>query len=246
MNNFYVYCYKDPITLLPFYIGKGSKDRATFHLKLISSNLHKNKYFSNTVKKLRSEGLEPIIEIIENNLQEVDAYSLESLLIEQYGRKLYDENGILCNLTKGGIGPVGYKHSIDDKAKMKTNFNNSPEANNNRRLSKLGKKHDQETKDKMANSKRGVPKSLIHIEHMKKPKTYKDKEAFCKSRSKSLQDNQNRALSWKVTSPTGEIFIVENLSIFCRERGFKTFLKEIPSIKGIAKGWSAVKLKIIN
>lgn len=77
MNNFYVYCYKNPLTLLPFYIGKGSKDRAKFHLRLISCNRHRNKYFSNTIKLLRAEGLEPIIEILEENLEELEAYAIE-------------------------------------------------------------------------------------------------------------------------------------------------------------------------
>lgn len=244
MSNFYVYCYKHPTTLLPFYIGKGSRDRATFHLRLISCNLHKNKYFSNTVKKLKSEGLEPIVEIIENNLQEADAYALEAKLVEQYGRKLYDENGILCNLTKGGIGLNGYKHSNEAKAKIKASKQNlSDETLKNMSNAQLGKKHSQQTKDKMSDAKRGVPKSETHKEHLKGPKIIKDKEAFSKAISNSLFGSQRRALWWKVASPSGEIFIIENLSKFCKEHGFKTFLKEIPAAKGVAKGWSAIQEK---
>lgn len=238
MNTYYVYCYKHPISLKPFYVGKGSKDRSTFHLKLISANIHKNKYFSNTVKQLISQNLEPLIEIVQDNLSEQEAYDLEAKLIEEFGRKLFDKDGILCNLSKGGIGPVGYKHSEETKKKMKL-LKQSISKETRKRMSNShkGKTQSKETIEKRASKMRGTSRDSTN---MHKPKSLSHKEAISAARS---GEKCPRAKSWLVISPTGEKFIIKSLKTFCETHGLAitsmqmSVMRKSPVSKGISKGW---------
>lgn len=83
--NFYVYAYlREDGT--PYYIGKGTKNRAW--------NKHKN--INLPANKSR-------IIIIKKNLSEKDSLELEKELIQKYGRK-NNNTGILINKTEGGEG----------------------------------------------------------------------------------------------------------------------------------------------
>lgn len=96
-NIFYVYAYlREDLT--PYYIGKGSKDRAwKSHTRTNGTNL---------LPKDSSK-----IVILKELLSESEAYDYESELIRQYGRKDLG-TGILHNLTDGGRGnESGYKHT---------------------------------------------------------------------------------------------------------------------------------------
>jgi len=96
-NIFYVYAYlREDLT--PYYIGKGSNDRAwKSHTRTNGTNL---------LPKDPSR-----IVILKESLTELEAYDYESELIKQYGRKDLG-TGILHNLTDGGRGnESGYKHT---------------------------------------------------------------------------------------------------------------------------------------
>lgn len=96
-NIFYVYAYlREDST--PYYIGKGSKDRAwKSHTRTNGTNL------------LPKDSTR--IVIIKDSLTEDEAYKQESELIKLHGRKDLG-TGILHNLTDGGMGnESGYKHS---------------------------------------------------------------------------------------------------------------------------------------
>lgn len=95
--SYYIYAYlrKDGS---PYYIGKGSKNRAY------------NKH-SLSLPKDKSR-----IVIMEDNLTEVGALALERFYIRWYGRKC-DNSGILRNLTEGGEGN-SCKRSEETRKKM--------------------------------------------------------------------------------------------------------------------------------
>ena len=104
---FYVYCYIDPRSNQPFYIGKGKQNRAFDHLRPNKQGKNKNKTrFLNKIGKIRSEGLEPIIIFLEQNIKDEDnAYKIEEKYIKKYGRKDYDHGGILMNICESSRPP---------------------------------------------------------------------------------------------------------------------------------------------
>lgn len=99
MNNvYYTYAYlrRDG---RPYYIGKGKGKRA-----------YEKKHNAYVPSKDR-------ILILKENLTEEEAFAHEIYMIFVYGRKDIG-TGILYNLTDGGDGLSGYKHSDESKQKM--------------------------------------------------------------------------------------------------------------------------------
>lgn len=103
MSIYFVYQLLDPITNLPFYIGKGKNDRAKTHLwgTSKSNNPRKDKKIS----EIRAAGYEPIIQYLYENLTQDDAYAKEENLISQHGRIGFEEHGILVNIKKDAKPP---------------------------------------------------------------------------------------------------------------------------------------------
>lgn len=94
---YYVYQLIDPRNNQPFYVGKGTGNRAKTHMWNTSKS--DNPYKENKIKSIRNDGFEPIIEYIAENIIDEDlAYSIEEKMIKKYGRKGYDDHGILTNV----------------------------------------------------------------------------------------------------------------------------------------------------
>lgn len=103
---FYTYIYYDPSrNNEPFYVGKGSNDRAWKHLK--RKDLHP---FVARLRLLKRNNIVPIIGIYAGMDEEL-AYLLEEELISKFGRKDLGK-GSLLNLTDGGDGARGSSYKI--------------------------------------------------------------------------------------------------------------------------------------
>jgi hypothetical protein len=113
LDIYYVYLLLDPLKFYqPFYIGKGKDKRASYHLKEKkdrTDNLHKY----NTIQKIRNQGLEPAIMIWADNLSEDQAYDLEESLIQRFGRRQFDQDGILTNICISNRPPSAKGRKYD-------------------------------------------------------------------------------------------------------------------------------------
>jgi hypothetical protein len=108
MYDYYVYAYLREKDNTPYYIGKGKCRRAYTNISHYV-NLPKDK---------------SRIIFYQIGLTENDAFKLEIAYIKLFGRK--DLNtGILRNLTNGGEGASGYKHTPETKQKLITILINS-------------------------------------------------------------------------------------------------------------------------
>ncbi len=107
-NEFYVYIIFRP-NGIPCYIGKGKGNRFRKTAKET-----KNPHLNNLFKK--HSGNLPVVKF-RGNLLEEEAFMLEKLLISILGREDI-ETGILFNLTDGGEGQSGSKHSDESKSKI--------------------------------------------------------------------------------------------------------------------------------
>lgn len=87
MNKFYVYAYLREDRYSPFYIGKGCGKRCYYK----------------SGKNCKPPKDKSRIIIIKNNLLEDDAFELEKVLINFWGRKC--DGGILLNISPGGSAP---------------------------------------------------------------------------------------------------------------------------------------------
>jgi hypothetical protein len=97
---YYVYGLIDSRTNLPFYIGKGKGDRWKYHYsnKCFEKEISTKKV--DMIKELKSLGYEPSVIFYAQNIDDEHiAYDIEASLIKKYGRKYYEENGILTNIT---------------------------------------------------------------------------------------------------------------------------------------------------
>ena len=109
MENYYLYYHKNPITKELFYIGIGTNKRAW---DFISG---RNPHYKNYVKK---HGI-PVVDIIKKNITKEEACSLEIKLINEYGRKGIDVEGILLNKSIGGETiALGNKFTEEQKQKI--------------------------------------------------------------------------------------------------------------------------------
>lgn len=142
------------------------------------------------------------------------------------------------NVLRKAYSAAGYKH--DDQAKAKNSeatkrywLSLSEEqkairiANHAEKIK--GKKHSEETKRKMSEAHKCVPKTQAQLKNLALGKTKEAREKQALTRS----------LTYVVTSPSGQVEIVRNLSAFCREYGLsQTHMSAVANGKRRHhKGW---------
>ena len=182
MNIYYVYVYvREDGT--PYYIGKGKGQRAYSNQHSINLPTDKSR-----------------IVFIFKDLSENDAHELECLLIKFHGRKDND-TGVLRNMTDGGEGTSGYKHTAETKQIMK------------------GKKHTDETIKKMSDARKGkIPwnkgkpspcKGKKHSEEFKQKRSEatkgKNNPMFGKSRTDDQKIKQSETMKGRPSPHKGKI-----------------------------------------
>lgn len=84
---YYVYLYIDPRSGKPFYVGKGKGKRALSHL-----NEKGESRKTQTIKELRSENLEPQLDILAHGLPDEEiTFKIEAAVIDLLGDELTNE-----------------------------------------------------------------------------------------------------------------------------------------------------------
>ena len=139
--------------------------------------------------------------ILKKNLTEEEAFKHEIYMISIFGRKDIG-TGILHNKTNGGEGASGYCPTAETIIKLK--------------LSHLGKKHTQKTKDKMSRQRRGKPRP-----DKKKPREIEVRQKISKTmtgKKKSKNHCQRISEATKGVN-VGKTWWVneENKNKFCHE-----------------------------
>lgn len=164
-KTFYAYVLRDPRCTTPFYVGKGTGRRAHLHLE---GGGHSS-LVARKVNKLRREGVEPSVEIIEA-LDEDHAFFLESCLIEVLGRRNL-KTGPLLNLTNGGEGMSGYVQSAETRAKRASKLiGRYCSEETRKKMSASLKNPSEQTRAKQSAAKKGVSLSKEHCAKLSESK----------------------------------------------------------------------------
>ena len=163
----------------PFYIGIGSDNL----YKRAYSNHNRTKYWKNIISKTSYK-----VDIIMDNLTWEEACEKEKEFISLYKRTC--DGGILCNLTLGGEGVYGLKHSEKSKLLMSSQ--------------RKGRKQSQETIIKRSKKLSGInnpnygkkipdyQKEIIAAAQKGRKKSDLEKEAiYSKTRKKVLDTKTN-------------------------------------------------------
>lgn len=131
--SFYVYVLFRP-NGFPCYVGKGTGNR------WCDWDRGGNPHLRNIIAK--AGGKLPSV-IVRDDLTEAESFAVEVALIAAIGRK--KDGGPLVNLTDGGEGVSGLRHSVETRAKIS--------------LIGKGRRHTAETRAKMAASHKGKKRS---------------------------------------------------------------------------------------
>lgn len=97
----YVYCYLRTGNLKPYYVGIASNAQRPYQ-----------KHDSCTVPTKNRH----LVRVMKSALTWEEACQWERFYIKRYGRKGYEPGGILLNQGEGGEGLLGYKHTEESRA----------------------------------------------------------------------------------------------------------------------------------
>ena len=208
-KRFYVYHLVDPRTSMPYYVGKGTRNRCNYHFTCpLEKSVNERLYYF--IQKLKDLNVELKVIKIQENLTAEDAYEIEDQEIKKYGRKGFDEGGILLNIVYGGpknFGLFGEANGFYGKK-------HSPESRKLMSQRQTGKKHSEETKQKMSRTRRGRKKTEEHKRRIGE----KSRQRIHRPESKEKISKHFGKL-WIITLPNGKEILVKSLNRFCKTFG---------------------------
>jgi len=173
---YYIYAHLRNDTNQPFYVGKGKGKRCFL-------KTGRNEYWHRIVDK---HGYQ--INIVTANLDEELAFLAETECIDLYKKIGYS----LANMTNGGEGASGYKHTEEHKQKMQGNPYGKLVKTNGFK----GKTHSDEQKAKWTVTRKGItsPRKGVKLTEEIKQKMSKAKKGIPLVASRILSDEQVREI----------------------------------------------------
>jgi hypothetical protein len=220
-NYFYVYAYlrsqgsKRGPKGSPYYIGKGKDMRA----------------FKRGKKSMSPPKDKSCIVFIQEGLTEQEAFALEKYCIGLYGR-INTNTGILRNLTDGGEGASGAKRSIETRAKIAAQMRGNKIW--------LGKRHSQETINKLARINSGKRLSPETKAKLSRAFQGENNPFFGKKHTPEVVVKMTQHL-YELIDPNGEIYATTNIREFARQHDLDqgTLSKVVHGARKNHKGWTA-------
>jgi hypothetical protein len=98
-TGFYTYELIDPISMEPFYVGKGKGMRCFEHMNKTLLRHHSHK--THVIKQILTKGLQVIVSIVLASITQKECLEHEATLIQKYGRRI--NGGSLTNILEGGL-----------------------------------------------------------------------------------------------------------------------------------------------
>lgn len=229
---FYVYALIDPRTDQPFYVGKGKhgNDRHLDHF----TNAE-NRYLRYKIAYFKRANMEVPVRFIREFIEdEADAYALEEEVISQYGRANIDKGGILVNICKNRNPPSwsGRKQSQEHIHRRIESYKATCKLNGKKSVSDV-------TKKKISIGVSGKKNGFYGKTHSDEVK---------QSHAIRMAGNTNNSKIFRMTSPTGDIYVVEGqLYKFCKSHNLPIstieamLYRNYQPKKGRAVGWKIEK-----
>lgn len=271
---YYVYMYQDPrksdfyfntgtdpyfgyYQFEPFYIGKGKGRRIKQHLweaRTPSANKY-NQHKLNKIQEIINSGKQVIVVKLKEFDTEKEAFDFEKKLIRQIGRY---PNGPLTNMTDGGDGISGYKHTREWKEKLSKWNKEHPLSTEVRKYisscALKGKNHQfygthrsEETKRKISLKNSGQNNGMYGYKPTEEERK-KQSERFSGKKNPMYGTTGEKGTNsqWEYTFHNQKTTIVtRNLLTFCKENNLNyKYIFKCFSIKRFKyKGWNLSRKK---
>lgn len=212
---YYVYHILHPLTEEVKYVGKGKGTRCYEHLRDKGSNAH-NARLNGWTRNFVEINFPPIIVKIVENISEQEAYDMEEREILKHGRLGYDSDGTLFNVLENGSPPVlrgkdspWYGRKHTQESKDKISKANTGNPNKNKGKTGI---YSEESLRKMSEAKKG---KIVSQETTDKRIATRKANAIPQSEHQKKVVSELMAKKYIVTDPNGVEYNVTNLLQFC-------------------------------